>query len=221
MPRSDDVLVSADAPAGGSVLRTRLPPVAARIARRAGPPRPCAAAASLRSRGSAFVAAAGLLFLGGGAFAATGGAPVGDPMTKDTIMAVQRALGIQADGVLGPATRRATKRFQRAHGLKPDGLLGPQTLAALGIDPDNPQVVSAAIDPRLEAIAECESGGDPTSVSAGGKYRGKYQFDRETWRSVGGKGDPAKAPESEQDMRAAKLLAREGTTPWPVCGKGL
>jgi peptidoglycan hydrolase-like protein with peptidoglycan-binding domain len=176
---------------------------------------------TLRSRGSAFVAAAGMLFMGAGAIASTGGAPVGDTLSKETIMAVQRALGVKPDGVIGSSTRRATKRFQRAHGLKPDGLLGPKTLKALGVDPNNLQVASAALDPRLEAIAECESGGDPTAVSASGRYRGKYQFDMATWRSVGGKGDPAKASEAEQDRRAAKLLKREGTAPWPVCGKGL
>jgi hypothetical protein len=72
--------------------------------------------------------------------------------------------------------------------------------------------------PELEAIAACESGGDPTAVSADGTYRGKYQFSYETWASVGGSGDPAAAPESEQDMRAQMLLDQSGTSPWPVCG---
>jgi hypothetical protein len=71
---------------------------------------------------------------------------------------------------------------------------------------------------QLEAIAACESGGDPTAVDASGTYRGKYQFDYGTWASVGGSGDPAAAPESEQDMRAQMLLDRSGTSPWPVCG---
>ncbi len=70
----------------------------------------------------------------------------------------------------------------------------------------------------LESIAACESGGDPTAVSAGGSYRGKYQFDYGTWESVGGSGDPAAAPEPEQDYRAALLYARSGSSPWPVCG---
>jgi hypothetical protein len=55
-------------------------------------------------------------------------------------------------------------------------------------------------------------------VSADGTYRGKYQFDRETWEHMGGTGDPAAAPEAEQDARAAQLLAKRGTAPWPVCG---
>ena len=70
----------------------------------------------------------------------------------------------------------------------------------------------------LEAIAACESGGDPTIVSADGSYRGKYQFDYGTWASVGGSGDPAAAPEAEQDYRAALLYAQAGSSPWPVCG---
>lgn len=70
----------------------------------------------------------------------------------------------------------------------------------------------------LESIAACESGGDPTIVSSDGSYRGKYQFDYGTWESVGGSGDPAAAPEDEQDYRAALLYAQSGSSPWPVCG---
>lgn len=70
----------------------------------------------------------------------------------------------------------------------------------------------------LDAIGACESGGDPTAVSSEGTYRGKYQFDYGTWESVGGIGDPAAAPEAEQDYRAALLYAQSGSSPWPVCG---
>ena len=70
----------------------------------------------------------------------------------------------------------------------------------------------------LEAIAACESGGDPAIVSSDGSYRGKYQFDYGTWASVGGSGDPAAAPEAEQDYRAALLYSQSGSSPWPVCG---
>jgi len=70
----------------------------------------------------------------------------------------------------------------------------------------------------LSSIANCESHGNPTAIGGGGAYRGKYQFSYSAWASVGGKGDPAAAPEAEQDRRAAMLLARSGTSPWPVCG---
>jgi hypothetical protein len=35
---------------------------------------------------------------------------------------------------------------------------------------------------------------------------------------MGGTGDPAAAPEAEQDYRAALLYVRSGSSPWPVCG---
>lgn len=70
----------------------------------------------------------------------------------------------------------------------------------------------------LESIASCESGGNPAAVSSDGSYRGKYQFDYGTWESMGGSGDPAAAPEAEQDYRAALLYAQSGSSPWPVCG---
>ncbi len=76
-----------------------------------------------------------------------------------------------------------------------------------------------ALPPQLQAIARCESGGDPRAISAGGSYRGKYQFSYSTWRSVGGTGDPARASEAEQDRRAAKLYRTGGPGHWPVCGR--
>jgi transglycosylase-like protein len=80
------------------------------------------------------------------------------------------------------------------------------------------QAAAPAASPALEAIAACESGGNPGAIGGGGAFRGKYQFDYGTWASVGGSGDPAAAPEAEQDKRAAMLLARSGSSPWPVCG---
>ena len=84
-------------------------------------------------------------------------------------------------------------------------------------DAPSSRLPSATVQ-ALDAIAACESGGNPRAIGGGGLYRGKYQFDTGTWASVGGSGDPAAAPEAEQDMRAARLYARAGATPWPVCG---
>jgi hypothetical protein len=72
--------------------------------------------------------------------------------------------------------------------------------------------------PRMEAIAACESGGNPRADTGNGFY-GKYQFTAQTWASVGGHGNPAEASEAEQDRRAAQLYAREGASPWPACGR--
>ena len=79
-------------------------------------------------------------------------------------------------------------------------------------------LVGGVSQSTLDAIAACESGGDPTAVNAAGYY-GKYQFDTGTWASVGGSGNPAEASEAEQDMRASMLYAQSGSTPWPVCGQ--
>ena len=71
----------------------------------------------------------------------------------------------------------------------------------------------------LEAIADCESGGDPEIVSSSGLYYCKYQFSPDTCESVGGKGLPSEASEAEQDYRAALLNERSGPGQWPVCGQ--
>ncbi|HEY3018677.1 MAG TPA: transglycosylase family protein [Solirubrobacteraceae bacterium] len=76
----------------------------------------------------------------------------------------------------------------------------------------------SAATPQLAAIAACESGGNPHAVGGGGAFRGKYQFTYQSWQAVGGSGDPAAAPEAEQDRRAAMLMSRSGAGNWPVCG---
>ncbi len=81
-----------------------------------------------------------------------------------------------------------------------------------------PEPTSDGPSPELQAIAQCESGGNPGAISSTGQYRGKYQFSRETWRGMGGEGDPASAPESEQDRRAADLYEQSGSSSWPSCG---
>ncbi len=105
--------------------------------------------------------------------------------------------------------RRQVRRAEAA-----DSAESAQASAGSHPTPESVGVSSAT----LSAIASCESGGDPTAVSADGAYRGKYQFDYGTWASVGGSGDPAAAPEAEQDYRAALLYARGGSSPWPMCG---
>lgn len=49
------------------------------------------------------------------------------------VAALQRALGIAADGEFGPGTEAAVKRFQSSRGLEADGVAGPATRAALDL----------------------------------------------------------------------------------------
>jgi peptidoglycan hydrolase-like protein with peptidoglycan-binding domain len=145
------------------------------------------------------------------------GAAQAEASKKVSVKSIQRALGVRADGVMGPKTRRAIKRFQRAHDLKVDGIAGRATLRALGLAgaPQARKLENA--DDVLAQIAQCESGGDPTVVSANGRYFGKYQFSRATWKDLGGEGKPSEADEATQDELAAKLYAARGTAPWPAC----
>jgi len=193
----------------------------------------------LRGRAGVTLAVATMAFAAAGAVAqdsppASGGSSAGSGASGSSVSAIQRALGIAADGVYGPQTRAAVRRFQRREGLAVDGVAGPATLAALGLSAGGGGSTepvsdtssssggstgsSGSASATLSRIAQCESGGDPTAVSADGQYRGKYQFDRATWERMGGSGDPAQAGEAEQDRIAAKLLAQRGTSPWPVCG---
>jgi hypothetical protein len=189
----------------------------------------------LRGRAGVTLAVAAMAFAAAGAVAqdsppASGGGSAGSGASGSSVSAIQRALGITADGVYGPQTRAAVRRFQRREGLAVDGVAGPATLAALGLSADSSGSTepvsdtssssggsSGSASATLARIAQCESGGDPTAVSADGQYRGKYQFDRATWERLGGTGDPAQASEAEQDRLAAKLLAERGTSPWPNC----
>jgi hypothetical protein len=189
---------------------------------------------TLRRRGVAACAAALMALGGGAAIAGNGGTTSGEESAHSAsvtlepgdsgsaVKRLQRKLGLTADGVYGPATKRAVKRFQRRVGIRADGVAGPETLRRLGVrvtadDTQQDTGASVRVPAVLQRIAQCESGGDPTAVSPDGTYRGKYQFDLPTWRGLGGTGDPAKAPESVQDRLAVKLYRQRGTAPWGRC----
>jgi peptidoglycan hydrolase-like protein with peptidoglycan-binding domain len=183
---------------------------------------------SFRSRG-ALVAVAGALVLsaGGAGVASADSSYLTVGSEGDQVSAVEQALGLPADGYFDEGTARAVRNFQAENGLTVDGIVGPETSGALGLssggassESTSSSGGSASTDASaaLEQIAQCESGGDPTAVSADGQYRGKYQFSMETWQAMGGSGDPAAAPEAEQDRIAAELYAQSGASPWPNCG---
>ena len=69
---------------------------------------------------------------------------------------------------------------------------------------------------------ESDSSGGYHAVSAGGTYRGAYQFDRSTWNSaarLAGRpdlvgADPAAASPADQDALALSLFHARGSQPW-------
>ncbi|MFD6098998.1 ubiquitin-like domain-containing protein [Nocardiopsis flavescens] len=84
-----------------------------------------------------------------------------------------------------------------------------------------PQGGGAAGDLNWSALAQCESGGNPTAVNSAGGYYGLYQFSLSTWGSVGGTGLPSEASAQEQTQRAQQLYNTVGgnwQSQWPHCG---
>ena len=73
--------------------------------------------------------------LGGGHVAETHTAPATTEYVtvrvgsdNDTVKAVQKALGLTADGKFGPGTEKAVKAWQTKNGLTADGIVGPATI---------------------------------------------------------------------------------------------
>lgn len=65
-----------------------------------------------------------------------------------------------------------------------------------------------------DGLAFCESTNNPKAVDPTGSWYGMFQFDFPTWASVGGSGNPADAPATEQLMRAKLLYQSRGLEPW-------
>ena len=86
-----------------------------------------------------------------------------------------------------------------------------------GIAPFGGLLKQGMLSEKWEKLRFCESTDNYRATSPTGKYRGAYQFDFATWRTVGGTGDPAAAPPAEQDARARERYARRGHQPWE-CG---
>jgi resuscitation-promoting factor RpfB len=184
-----------------------------------------------RARSLLIAAAVPLLVLSAGAAVATAkGRSLRFGSTGAAVKQLQRKLHVRpVTGYFGEKTRAAVKRFQRRHGLVADGIAGPATLKKLGMRARGASYSTGGASPSsgggrrvklpavLKRIARCESGGNPRAISRSGRYRGKYQFDRATWRANGGRGDPAKASEATQDRIALRLYRKRGTAPWPNC----
>lgn len=138
---------------------------------------------------------------------------------------LRRELDLATDDVRGAATeleeaQAAERARDEAIGLAslpatPSGSPNDGGWTPIGTVPGGPTPQQWA------QLRNCESSGNYQAVSSGGTYRGAYQFDLSTWRTVGGQGDPIAASPAEQDHRAQLLWQSRGSSPWPVCGRYL
>jgi uncharacterized protein YabE (DUF348 family) len=126
-----------------------------------------------------------------------------------------------------PGVRRITYSLRTVNGVRQK----PRRIETVVVRQPRAQMVKVGTRPRpsvpgadeldWQGLAVCESGGRPGAVDPSGNYGGLYQFDTQTWQSLGGKGRPQDATAAEQTLRAKKLYARQGAGAWPHCGERL
>jgi len=82
--------------------------------------------------------------------------------------------------------------------------------------------VGGSLSERLDALAQCESGGNPRAFNPAGPWYGAFQFHPDTWRNMGGgPGDIRNYSYGEQKAVAARLVAAAGWGQWPSCAARL
>ncbi|WP_329272872.1 ubiquitin-like domain-containing protein [Streptomyces sp. NBC_01451] len=127
-----------------------------------------------------------------------------------------------------PGLRRVTFAIRSVNGVKQkprrvrtEVVREPRAqLVRVGTKP-MPTSVQGADHLDWGSLAACESGGRPNAVDPSGTYGGLYQFDTQTWQSLGGSGRPQDATATEQTFRAKRLYVKRGAGPWPHCGARL
>ena len=80
------------------------------------------------------------------------------------VVALQRELGVTADGVFGPRTRAAVRTFQASRRLSVDGVVGPRTWRALGAAAAARAAAAKAAAAKAAATRVPAAGATPTTV---------------------------------------------------------
>jgi peptidoglycan hydrolase-like protein with peptidoglycan-binding domain len=178
----------------------------------------------------------GLLDSGGTQLAGAATLDAPDPLTTTThhilllagsegrqVRLLQRALGIEVDGVYGPETEAAVRRFQTSRGLTADGIVGPLTSRALAVHA--PPVLSGAallrnIDGEANETApgEVREAEDPTTLPAAGGSDASTAADGTAGGSIGSV-TPAVATATAGDTADSAVATPEADGAAPASGE--
>ena len=113
-----------------------------------------------------------------------------------------------------PTNRVVSKGTKAKKAEEPSGSSSDSTSSSSSSSSSSGSAAISGDDASIwAAIAQCESGGNP-SINTGNGYYGMYQFSLPPWRSVGGTGLPSEASAEEQTMRARMLQQRAGWGQW-------
>jgi hypothetical protein len=125
---------------------------------------------------------------------------------------MRRLILIGALGALTACTPSQMAAFQQWHEADPAGseawLNTPEGQATLD-DVDPPHVVHVTSNPKWDAIAQCESGGNwshPPVTNSTGTYSGGLMIRNNVWRAYGGQ---QFAPLAYQATRAEQIVVGE------------
>ncbi|GAA4534447.1 MULTISPECIES: resuscitation-promoting factor [Nonomuraea] len=151
------------------------------------------------------------------------------------IIYTRRTVHIVANGTRRDVTTtgRTVRQVLKRAGIsyEPGSLIRPPLRAFPGegsvitvLPPRTEPVGDEVMRLDWDALAMCESGGDPTAYNPSGPYYGLYQFSLPMWQLVGGTGMPHAWPPEEQTYRAQLLYQRVAgrwQEQWPNCGAHL